>query len=371
VVEKLPLFALSVIFSVIAFVVQQKGGAMTTMESFPLEYRILNSINSYVEYIRKLILPDDLAFFYPQAYVSLWRAALCGLFMAAVTAAVFLSCGARKRKYLLTGWLWYVVTLIPVIGIVQIGSQAMADRYAYVTTIGLFIMIVWGAADLAAGKPGRKIVALLSLSVLIISFTAYTRTQVRYWKNYMTLCSHAVKVTEGVYVAYLGMGDYMFRAGKYEEALVFFTEALKINTKNAQTRRCVGKTLLRLNRPGEAVYHLSASINLEKNKPDAETYDAMGIALVELGKPHMAIDFYKRAIELMPDNPSAYNNLGIAYLRMNDPVNSEIYFSKALAIRHDFRAALENLQMVRKNMAGKSRGEASGRPDGRRSDALR
>jgi Flp pilus assembly protein TadD len=353
VVEKLPLFALSIMSGIVIFILQQNTGAVSSIASLSIRHRIFNALNSYILYIRKLFLPYDLAFFYAHLYIPPWRAALCALLLAAVTVAVFLSRGARNKKYLLTGWLWYIFTLIPVVGLVQIGSMSMADRYAYIPTVGLFVIAVWGAADLADGKPGRKAAALFCLAVLVISFTAYTRTQVRFWKNYVILYSHAAKVTKNNDVALLGVGSYLFKEGRYNDALLLFSEALKYHPGSAPIHYYTGMALLRLNRPGEAAYHLAAAINenLKKNSPEAETYNAMGIALMELGKPKDAVDFYKKAVELMPNFPESYNNIGIAYLKMNDLENSEKYFKKALEIQPGFSAARENLKMVKTNMA--------------------
>jgi tetratricopeptide (TPR) repeat protein len=351
VLEKLPLFALSIISAIVIFILQRESGLVSSIESLPLKYRLSNAFNSYFEYVRKLFLPNDLACFYPPVNVPLWRAALCVLFMAAITAAVIY---AGKRKYLLTGWLWYVVALVPVVGFVQISDQSMADRYAYIPTVGLFVMAVWGAADIVAGKPGRKVVALLSLAALIVSFTAYTRTQVRYWQNYAALFSHAAKVTKGNYIAYISMGNFMFKAGRFNEALVLFSEALKINPRYAEAHYSYGLTLLNLNRPGEAVGYLTNAIALREDFVDA--YNATGAALLAMGKPQEAVALHKKAVALNPDYSLSYNNMGLAYLKMGDLLNAEDCFGKAIAINPGVAAYRENLQTVQRARLQRARG---------------
>jgi Tfp pilus assembly protein PilF len=346
VLEKLPLFALSIMAGIATFIAQLKGGSMASIEAFPLEYRLLNSLNAYVLYIKKLILPDDLSCFYPQAYIPFWRAALCFVFLAAVTAAVFFSRRARSRKYLLTGWLWYIITLVPVIGFVQLGLQSMADRYAYIPAVGLFVMAVWGAADLAGGSPGRRFALVCCLSVLILSFTAYTRTQVRYWRNYPTLFSHAAKVTEGNYFAYVYMGNFMFKMGKIDESLVLFSEALRYYPRYADAHYSSGLALLRLARPQEAANHFAAALRLRKNF--VEAINGMGAALLELGKPREALAFHKQAVSLKPDDAVSYNGMGLAFLKMGDLVNAEACFRDAFKFAPSAAAYYENLQMVRR-----------------------
>jgi tetratricopeptide (TPR) repeat protein len=343
VLEKLPLFALSIISAVVIFLLQRGSGLVSDTESFPLKYRLPNVLNSYVEYIRKLFLPNDLACFYPYVDIPLWRAAFCALLLAAITAAAVYS---RKQKYLLTGWLWYVVTLIPVAGFVQTGTQSMADRYAYVTTVGLFIAAAWGAADSTAGRPGRKIAAVLCLAVLITSFTAYTRAQVRYWKNYAALFSHAARVTEGNDVAYIAMGNIMFQMGRSDKALVFFSEALKYRPQKPSIHLALGATLLRLDKPLEAANHFAAAIRLRKDY--VEAFNGMGDALLALDRSPEALAFYKKAVSLKPDDPVSYNGMGTAFLKMGDLANAEDCFKKAVKFAPATVAYYENLQTVRR-----------------------
>jgi tetratricopeptide (TPR) repeat protein len=194
----------------------------------------------------------------------------------------------------------------------------MADRYAYVTTVGLFIAAVWGAADLAAGKPGRKVAAVCCLGVLIISFTAYTRAQVRHWKNYATLFSHAALVTEGNDMAYAAMGNVMNQMGRNDKALMFFSEALKYRPKNPAIHLALGSTLLGLDRPAEAVDRFAGAIGLRENYAEA------------------------------------YNGMGLAYLKMGDPVNAANCFRKASKFAPDVAAYYEILQTVRRNQWGQT-----------------
>jgi tetratricopeptide (TPR) repeat protein len=222
----------------------------------------------------------------------------------------------------------------------------MADRYAYIPTVGLFVMAVWGGADVAEGSPGRKVAFVCCLSVLIISFTAYTRTQVRYWKNYATLFSHAAKVTEGNYFAYVYMGNFMFKIGKIDEALVLFSEALKYYPRYADAHYFSGLALLRLERPREAADHFAVAVNLRENY--VEAFNGMGAALLALGRPMEAVAFHKKAAALIRGDPVSYNGMGLAYLKMGDLANAADCFGKALKLAPDVAAYYENLQTVRR-----------------------
>ncbi len=226
ILEKLPLFALSAASAIITIKAQRAGGALATFR-IPLDIRLANAAISYVRYLEKALWPSRLAVFYPHPlrFALGWQAVAGLVLLIGITVRVVL---ARRRRYLLVGWLWFLGTLVPMIGLVQVGTQAMADRYAYLPFIGLYLMICWGVADLAqqwhlpaAVLPATSLVVLLALMIV-----AYR--QIGYWKDDVTLWSHTVKVTNGNFVAEDNLGEALVEQGRMEEAMPHFFRAAAI-----------------------------------------------------------------------------------------------------------------------------------------------
>jgi protein O-mannosyl-transferase len=282
--EKIPFFALAALSSIITYVTQQKGGAVVSIEAFALSDRIANAFVSYVIYIRKMIWPNDLAVFYPHpALLPTWQVAGAVLFLIAVTLIVIRI--ADKFPYLTVGWLWYAGTLVPVIGIVQVGAQARADRYTYIPLIGLFIMAAWGLPELLEKWRFRKEVLFASFTLSLLCFFIVTWTQVGYWQNSVTVFRHAVEVTAPNSRAYINLGAAYNNLGNYRKAIEACDEAIKLIPKL------------------EKIYYNQ----LEK------IYYNRGLAYSKLGNYKQAVGDYDRAIEIDPTHAKAYNNRGIAY----------------------------------------------------------
>jgi hypothetical protein len=207
--EKIPFFVFSTASSVVAFLIQQNSMAVVSLNLLPLKFRILNAFVSYTGYIEKMFWPGRLAVFYPHAgrNISVLYAIISACLLLAVTVLVIRF--RKNRRYLVTGWLWYIGTLVPVIGIVQVGIQGMADRYSYITLTGLFIIIAWGIPDLLAKWRYKKIM-LISLALLIVStMSIRTYNQLRYWRNTMTLFQHAIDVTSDNFMAMNELAWYL------------------------------------------------------------------------------------------------------------------------------------------------------------------
>ncbi len=226
--EKIPFFALAAISSVVTFSFQQRAGAMADMEIFPLSSRIANALVSYLRYMGKIIWPSDLAVLYPHPGTSLplWWGAAAGLALLGLSILVVLV--IRRRPYLAVGWLWYVGTLVPVIGLVQVGVQAYADRYTYVPLIGLFIMIAWGVPDLVGRWAQTRTVLAVLAATALAALTACTWIQLGYWKDSVSLFTHTLQVTTKNYVAHNNLGNALADRGEVEAAISQYTEALRI-----------------------------------------------------------------------------------------------------------------------------------------------
>jgi len=232
--EKVPFFILSAISSVVTFLVQQKGGAMSRLDWIPLIIRFGNAFVSYVKYIGKMFWPSRLAVLYPYpADMALLWPMMSALVLLAVSVLVIRL--APKYKYLLVGWLWYLGTLFPVIGLVQVGSQALADRYTYIPLIGLFIIIGWVLPDLLSKWQYRRTTLGISAGIVLVAMLLCTRMQVSHWRNSKFLFEHALNVTKNNNTMHTSYGSVLLDEGRYEQAVAHFNEALRLNPENYLT----------------------------------------------------------------------------------------------------------------------------------------
>jgi tetratricopeptide (TPR) repeat protein len=282
--EKVPLFVLVILSSIVTYFAQEKR-AVKSFEAFPLAVRIGNAFVSYITYIGKMIWPSNLAVLYPHPRLLVpWQVLGSVLLLIIITLAVFWM--VKRFPYLATGWLWYIGTLVPVIGIVQVGDQAMADRYTYIPLIGLFIMVAWGVPDLLNKWRYRKEILLASSAVSILCLCIITWTQVGYWQNNITLFDHTLKVTDNNCLIYNNRGNTYFMLGNYSQAIEDYSRAIAI-------------------------------------KPDyVEAYINRSNAYKGLGNYRQEIEDLNRVIEIKPDYADAYINRGIVfYLNQGDNVS--------------------------------------------------
>jgi tetratricopeptide (TPR) repeat protein len=228
VVEKLPLFALVGAFSVVAFLAQSSAGSVASLEQVPPAGRLANALVSYVAYLGKAFWPTRLAVFYPHPGAELPAAevALATALLLAVSLGVWQQ--RRRRPYLAVGWLWYVGTLVPVIGLVQVGSQAMADRYTYLPLIGVGIAVTWGACDACARIPGRRAVLAIAACAAIAAFALTTSVQLRHWRDTVSLFRHALEATQNNHIAHAYLGAALLERGQTGEAILHYKEALRL-----------------------------------------------------------------------------------------------------------------------------------------------
>ena len=338
--EKIPLFLLSAVFCMVTLIVQQDGGAVGSLALYPLHLRIVNALVSYASYIAKMLWPVNLAVVYPYPGVfpawKIWAACLV------LSGMSFLALKNYKtRPWLLVGWLWYLGTLLPVIGLVQAGSQAMADRYTYVPLIGMFIILVWGLFDLLERyriKPFKfAFIAIAFLSALI----AVSWIQVGYWQNSITLFEHTLDVTKNNYVAHNNLGHRLLELGKSEDARRHFAKSIQINSEFEIAHLNLGLAFSRQGKLDQAIKHYSKALQIKPNYTVA--HNNLGNAWYRLGKADKAYEHYLEAIKINPAYAEAYNNLGAASIRMGDPKRAVSFFRKALKINPDFVSAQNNL----------------------------
>jgi protein O-mannosyl-transferase len=343
--EKLPLFALAAISSLVTWLVQQLGGAVTGFELFPWTLRVENALMSYAAYIGKMLWPARLVVLvpYPRSIPG-WLAV--GAFLVLLGISVAVIRGARRHPYLLVGWYWYLGTLVPVIGIVQAGIQARADRYTYVPLIGLFIMAAWGAADLLARRPQWRRALPVTAVLVILAFMMTARGQVRVWQSSVALWEHAVELTLDMdnYGAHNALGMILRQKGRAGEAIAHFTAAVALNPDLAEAHQNLGRILVDQGRMAEAVPALSQAVRL---MPDnAEAQSELGAALSSQGRIGEAIAHYTEALRIKPDLPQVHNALGYALTGENKISEALAHFSEAVRLKPDFAEAHNNMGLA-------------------------
>jgi tetratricopeptide (TPR) repeat protein len=333
--EKAPLAAVALGSSAITLLVQQES--LGSLERIPLTVRMGNALVVYVRYLEKSLWPVNLAVFYPHPGGSLppWQIAGAGGLLAAMTWVAVRY--RRERPYLLVGWLWYLLTLVPVIGIVQVGWQGMADRYTYLPLIGIFVIVSWGAADLASRFHVAPPALWLAAGVLLSACAILSHWQVGYWQGGRRLWEHTLEVTANNDVAHNNLGELLAREGKDQEALYHFAKGLQINPQSADACYNLGLSFARLGRTKDAIHHFSEAIRIRPHFPRA--LNNLGQALNEEGRSDEAIKAYSEALRSSPHYALAHNNLAYT-LTLRGRLDE--------AIRH-FQAALEinpNLAMA-------------------------
>jgi protein O-mannosyl-transferase len=308
--EKLPLLALAGASSLITLHAQRGAGAVITSQ-FSLGARLQNAIYSYAMYVWKTVWPTGLAPLYPHPHsLAIWKVGAAAVFLIAITA---LALKLRSRRYVLTGWLWFLGTLVPVIGVLQVGNQAMADRYAYIPLIGLFVMIGWGVADLVESKKlGLAWPAVPATCVLLgLSLVAYR--QIGYWRSGLDLWTHTNQVTEHNYVAEDNLGVALVKADRAEEAYPYFLRASQDEPAYPSARLNLGVYLYQHGRQSEAIgqYKLAAGLASD-SRVRATAYTNLGIAYYDLGDAAKAEASFAQALQLNPSQVDAW--LGMALL---------------------------------------------------------
>lgn len=295
--EKIPLFILAVTAAVTVYMVQGKSGVLHR-EPFPLTWRIENALVSYTAYLGKTFWPVDLAVFYPHPLgtIPLWQSWAAALFLLAVTGGCFV---LRKRApYLLVGWLWYLITLLPVIGLIQVGVQARADRYTYLPLIGIFLMVVWGLRDIAAWRPPlRRPLAALAAVALVVLGTA-TYRQAGYWQNGETLYRRATAAVPDNYWAFNNLGAVLANAGRIEEATAMFQRSLDIMPHYPGANKNMAVALYKRHRYDEALPYVERALGIQPQNP--ELHLIKGLILVKLGRPNEAAASLREALRIQP-----------------------------------------------------------------------
>jgi tetratricopeptide (TPR) repeat protein len=349
--EKIPLFALSAASAAATWLVQQAGGAVRTAEQFPLLLRVENAAVSCVVYLFNWFWPARLAVFYPYpAAIPIWQAAAAALALGAISAAVLRS--VRQRPYLAVGWFWYLIMLAPVIGLVQVGAQARADRYTYMPAIGIAIMLAWGAADLLTYVPrARPAVAALATATCAAA-AAVTFVQAQSWQDSRALFQHALEVTEGNYLAHHNLGVALAEMPDgVNQAVTQFQAALRIKPDYLRAHTDLGSAFAKLGRVPDAMAEFRAALAIDPEQ--AIPHNNLASAYAQLGEWNEAISEYQAALRLDPDYADARRNLaeaeynqGLGLAKAGRRVEAIAHLEAALRARPDYPEAHNNLGVV-------------------------
>jgi tetratricopeptide (TPR) repeat protein len=402
--EKIPFFAVSAVGAAITYAAQRGSGAVEPLATFPLGLRVENALVACFLYIEKTLWPAGLAVFYPYPRaVPIWQAAGAALVLAGVSIWTAREFG--RRPYLAVGWCWYLVTLLPVIGLVQVGAQARADRYMYVPMVGLLVMAAWGAKDAALRAwPRLRVPAGALAGAALLAYGAATWAQTGYWQNSGTLFRHALEVTEGNYLAEHNLGVYLLEQpdrladatahleqavrlnpdsvrahsdlgnalsrvpGRLQEALGEYRAALRIDPDSPIPHNNLGNTLAHAGRLQEAIAEYQTALRLkpdyaearanlaaalEAGPDSAERHYNLGVSLSQQGRVAEAVAEFEAALRLKPDYADAENNLGVTLTRMPPRSGEAVaHFQAALRLRPDYADAHYNLGIALANTPG-------------------
>jgi tetratricopeptide (TPR) repeat protein len=343
VIEKIPLFFLAAMSSAVTVYSQSRGGAVVPLDLISFKVRVANALVSYVKYMWKMVYPSKLAVFYPHPGMLPWWQVAGACFLL-ITISFWAIRTIKQRPYFAVGWLWYLGTLVPVIGLVQVGSASMACRYSYIPLIGLFIMIAWGVPELVEQWRYRKILLTTLAAVSLTIFTVATWKQAGYWRNSITLFEHSLKITSDNYVSYYNLGLALNKQGRTAEAIKHYKQAIRIKPYFEKAHNNLGVALEKQGRIAEAIKHYLQALRI---KPDHESaHNNLGNALDNQGRTEEAIKHYLQALRIKPDFEKAHNNLAIALFRKGDIKGAITHLRKALQINPDYIHAKNNLKKV-------------------------
>ena len=346
ILEKIPFFALSAVSAYISSLSVHRYEIVVSMELVPMKLRVANALVSYVKYIEKMIWPKNLAVFYPfPDTLPVWQVFGACLFLAFISFLVLLN--LRKKPYLCIGWLWFLGTLIPVIGLKQAGLwPAMADRWAYVPLVGIFIIVAWGGSDLLKKWTNKKIVpAILAMSVLLV-LTMQSFLQAAHWKNSNTLFENSIKVTENNWLAHNNLGIALLGKRELDKAIFHYKKALNIKPDTLGAIKNLGVALSEKGDFKEAAQYFTKAIVI--NPEDWDAHYKLGRILENQGKFNRAIRHFEEVIRINPDYAQAYNEIGIILAQKGKLQKSNEFFLKAIQLEPDYKEARDNLLILKK-----------------------
>ncbi len=316
--EKLPLLAMCAASAVVTVIAQKRGGSVVSLEIYPLSIRVTNAIVAYVRYIGKAFWPTNLVPIYPHPWhpLPLWQVAPALLLLLAVTAIALV---ARSRRYLLVGWLWFLGSLVPMIGLVHVGNQAMADRYAYLPFVGLFLMVCWGLSELAE-RQRLPVIALRAAAVIVLlALALVTRDQLGYWSDNVKLWTHTINSSKDNYIAHDDLALLLIDRGDTEEAMKHFRAALAIYPSDPTSNLRIAVYDHEHGRLQEAIARYDQMISVSPDGPGrAELFANKGLVYLDMRDNNPAKESLDRAVAMDPHNYRGWLGLGVLAVRAGD-----------------------------------------------------
>ncbi len=305
--EKLPLMAMAAGLSLATYLVQRHFGAVVALSAAPAGLRLENALLSYAAYIGDMFWPAGLAVLYPYPHaIPLWLCASAGLLLAGISLAVIRQ--FRGRPYLAVGWCWYLGTLVPVIGLVQVGLQSHADRYTYIPLVGLSIMAAWGGAELVERRPGTRMFVAAGALAVGAACLVVTWFQVQYWASTDTLFLRAAEVTSGNYIMHTNLAGRYLEQGRLQDARAEATEALRINSAHMLAHVDLATALSRMGQPGDAEVEYRKALSLDTS--NAQAHAGLGATLAMEQRTGEALEEMRTSVRLQPDYADGHYNLG-------------------------------------------------------------
>jgi Flp pilus assembly protein TadD len=344
IVEKVPLFFITAAACIVTLIAQRGVGALWSLERMPFEQRLANALVAYMEYIRKMLWPADLSVLYPHAGMPpAWKTGLAVMLMASLSYVAVRK--AREMPFLLVGWLWYLGTLVPVIGIIQVGSQSMADRYTYLPLVGLFIVAAWGAKWIVEKRPLLKHVVIACVVVALAGLLVPSRVQIETWKNSVTLFEQSLRTTEVNPLAHHNIGAYYLERNECQKAVPHFLMALEAKKDYPYALSNLGVCTSRGNDPERALRLFDKAIRIEprftKARIDRANY------LMRLGRLEEAGMEFLEILNMKPDHEAAHTNLGLIFVQQGKLGDAEAHLQEALRVNPRNAEAHNNLGLVR------------------------
>lgn len=337
--EKAPFFIISMLLSILVIGELHKTNRMATLQEVTFYERLINALMSYVSYLGKTFWPVDLAVFYPhELSFQLWQNLGAAVVLLIISAMVVY--WVKKAPFLAVGWFWYLGTLFPVIGLLQTGYQGMADRYTYLPSIGIAIMLAWGVPSLIRRDSLRKNLLFPAGVAVVVLLTVLTWKQCHYWKNDLTLSTHALRVTENNYIAHNILAAFLIREKKINEAIYHYNQSIRINPKYHFTYNYRGTAYRNLGQYQCAIKDFNTAIDLKPHF--AIAYINRGITYHRLGQYKLAIEDYNKAMPQKSYNAEVYNNRGAAYFNLGKYELAIEEYSKVIDIRHNYANAYNN-----------------------------
>ena len=340
ILEKVPFFLLALAASVATYLVQKKSGAVAALDELPLSVRAGNAVVAYFEYLSKTIWPVNLSAFYPYSSHQSAAIIVTSVVLLAAFSGLFLLV-AQRRPYLVTGWFWYLGTLVPTIGLVQVGSQSMADRYMYIPSIGFFALVVWGVSDFLESWRPRRAVLGWAGGLALAACCVATFFQISYWHDSEKLFRHAIESTKDNYIAYNGLGGAFAQEGYPAKARAAYEITVQIKPGYCEGQYNLGTSLLEEGDLEGAVAHLNLA--LKANRDFVPAHDNLGKALLQQGKTQEAMAHLLRAVELQPGYAEAHYNLGTLLFEQGKLDEAIGEFSTAVRLKPHYAQALGNL----------------------------